>query len=85
MLKLEQNRTRFENLDLDPNFGTSSKMLRFCSNFGKKKSFSELFLHTKYEQNWSTFDDAQNFEPNFFENAEKGVIQQPRGQDFDHF
>ena len=40
--------------------------------FGVMNSFPESFLHTKYEQNRSTFDNAQNFEPNFFDNTEKG-------------
>ena len=49
-----------------------------CSDFAQileKKSFSELLSHTKYEQNRSTFDDAQNFGPNYFDNTEK---QQPQ-------
>ena len=31
-----------------------------------------MFLHNKYQQNRSIFDDAQNFGPNFFDNTEKG-------------
>ena len=45
------------------------------SPFGEKKSFSKLLSHTKYEQNRSTFEDAQNFGPNFFDNTEN---QQPK-------
>ena len=39
--------------------------------FSVMNSFLESFLYTKYEQNRSTFDDAQNFGPNFFDNTEK--------------
>ena len=31
-----------------------------------------MLSHTKYEQNRSTFDDAQNFGPFYFDNTEKG-------------
>ena len=31
-----------------------------------------MLFHTKYEQNRSTFDDAQNFGPFYFDNTEKG-------------
>ena len=34
-------------------------------------AFDELISHTKYEQNWSIFDDVQNFGPNYFDDTEK--------------
>ena len=39
--------------------------------FGVLNSFLELFLHTKYEQNWTIFELFQNFGPFYFDNMEK--------------
>ena len=41
--------------------------------FGVKKSFPELFWHTKYEPNRSIFANVQNFGPNYFDNTEKRI------------
>ena len=38
--------------------------------FGVSKSFGELIFHTKYEQNWTIFDNLLNFGPFYFENTE---------------
>ena len=51
-------------------FGPHQKCSDLAQILGKK-SFSELLFHTKYEQNRSTFDDAQNFGPFYFDNTEK--------------
>ena len=66
MSKIGAFLTKSQNLGPGPNFQISSDFAQILA----KKSFSELFLHTNYEQNRSTFDDAQNFGPNFFDNTE---------------
>ena len=53
-----------------------SKVLEMVKNapiwliFGVVKSFGKLFLHTKYEQNQSIFDNFQKFEPFYFDHTE---------------
>ena len=39
--------------------------------FDVKKQFIKRIYHTKYEQNWSIFDNVQNFGPDFFDDTEK--------------
>ena len=39
--------------------------------FDVSNSFGELISHTKYEQNWSIFDNFQNFGPFYFDDTEK--------------
>ena len=39
--------------------------------FGMKKQLTKRIHHTKYEKNWSIFDDAQNFGPNHFDDTKK--------------